>query len=491
MKLSALFLYQNIEQDIDIIDITNDSRKAVSNTLFIAHTGFEKDLHQYISNAYQNGCRHFLIDKSRLHEFDYLDALFITTKNLKKEATRIIHTFFNHPDKDMFLIGITGTNGKTTTATLINKALHTLGQKTAFFGTVEWIIGSENLNAPNTTPDLIDLMRFLRKAVDQGIKYLVMEVASHALSLGRVEDLAFDAVCFTNLTQDHLDYHGDFEHYFDAKKYLFTHLLAQSSKSSKKAFINIDDPYGKRLADILSKDHIDFDSLSLESNASYYVDQVEQSTIATKFIIHESDQKITTTSTLLGLFNVYNFMMAYMVLRYIGFDKDVTLNALQNISVSGRLEKYISPNQVTFLIDYAHTPDALDKAIETIQKTLSSGYKSIVVFGAGGDRDPLKRPLMAQSASKADIVIVTSDNPRTEDPQKIIDQVIKGFLDLSSVYQEINRSKAIQLAYDLARPGDVILIAGKGHENYQVIGTQKIDFSDLEEVKKVSKKLSK
>ncbi|MGL4394460.1 MAG: UDP-N-acetylmuramoyl-L-alanyl-D-glutamate--2,6-diaminopimelate ligase [Brevinema sp.] len=486
MLLSLLFPGEKIMQDREILDITNDSRKASEDTLFIAYTGFEKDLHQYISNAYENGCRTFLIDEKRATEFQNLEGIFFTAKNLKQESAQLIHKFYGHPDQEMCIIGVTGTNGKTTTATLINKALQKLGHETLFFGTVEWSIGSVSVEAPNTTPDLIELMSFLRKAVDQGIKYLVMEVASHALSMGRVEDVSFDAVCFTNLTQDHLDYHGDFESYFAAKKYLFTHLLARSTKLNKKAFINVDDTYGQRLADILMTDKIPFATLSMEKTATCRVDNIIQSVENTSFTIQQDNEILDIESDLLGLFNVYNLSMAIMVLMHLGIEEEAVLEAIGGITVAGRLEKYISPNNVTFLIDYAHTPDALEKAVETVQATLSPNNKSLIVFGAGGDRDPIKRPLMAQAVAKGNIIIATSDNPRTEDPEKILDDVMKGFADLTNVHREIDRAKAIKLAYSLANSGDVILIAGKGHENYQIIGKEKIHFSDLEEAKKVS-----
>ncbi|MGL4561357.1 MAG: UDP-N-acetylmuramoyl-L-alanyl-D-glutamate--2,6-diaminopimelate ligase [Brevinema sp.] len=488
MKLSLLFPDINHSQDMDILEITNDSREVHAQTLFIAYTGFEKDLHQYIDDAYQNGCRYFLIDESKNHQFHYADALFIPSTNLKKEAARVALKFYDYPDKDLYIIGITGTNGKTTTSMLIDQALNNLGYQTAFFGTVEWKIGLEKFEALNTTPDLLELVKFLRQAVDNNIKFVVMEVASHALSMGRVENISFDVAAFTNLTQDHLDYHGDFEHYFNAKKYLFTDILVQSSKIKKKAFINTDDEYGQRLSHILEKQGVDFESLSLYGKGSYDVDLVEQTIESTKFIIHHQGQDIRIESSLIGLFNIYNFTMAYMILSHIGIDSQLLLKALHNISIPGRFQKYVSPNNMTFLIDYAHTPDALDKAVTAIHQTLSFHQKLIVVFGAGGDRDKTKRPLMAQAASKGDIVIVTSDNPRTEDPQKIIDDIMTGFdPNQTSVYQEINRSHAIALAYQLAKSGDVILLAGKGHEEYQIIGKKKYYFSDLEEIKKVAK----
>lgn len=488
MKLHLLFPDHQCPIDTDILSLTNDSRKADKNSLFIAYAGFEKDLHQYIFSAYQNGCRCFMIDKSRIQEFQTLDACIIPVDNLKSETARIALLFYNYPDQELTIIGITGTNGKTTTATLINQALNNLGFETAFFGTVEWSIGSQKLPALNTTPDLLDLVKFFRDAVDQGIKYVVMEVASHALSLGRVEGIAFDIVGFTNLTQDHLDYHQTFDHYFEAKKYLFTELLAHSTKKNKKAFINADDEFGAKLIEILDAKNISYTSISLEEKGYWNAKNVIQKLSSTNFMISNQELEINVDMLLLGLFNVYNFLMAYAILSHLNVESDKILDAMKNISVPGRLQKFISNDGVVFLIDYAHTPDALSKAIGTVQETLSSNNKSIVVFGAGGDRDRTKRPLMAKASRLADIVIVTSDNPRTEDPQLIINDILEGFeKDLENVYQEINRSHAIAFAYQLANKDDIILIAGKGHEDYQIIGTEKHYFSDFEEAKKVSK----
>ena len=487
MNLKDLFPALTFSKDIIIQNIQNDSRQADKDTLFIAFTGFEVDVHEFIADAHLNGCRCFLVSQDKIENLQktYSEALFIPSENLREDMSQVILKFYNYPDKELTLIGITGTNGKTTTATLINQSLRAMGVKTAFFGTVEWLVGDNVYPALNTTPDFLSLIKFFRQAIDQGITHVVMEVASHALSLGRVENLNFDCALFTNLTQDHLDYHGTFEEYYLAKSQLFFKLLANSCKKHKKAFINADDPYGQKLLQVLGERGIPTSSLSLEDQGVWNASDITLTVNNTEFNLNNSETTINIKTNLLGMINVQNIMMAFVLLKHLGYSDENILATMPNTTIPGRLQKVNSPKGVVFLVDYAHTPDALEKAISVVNDTLSSGKKSIVVFGAGGDRDPKKRPLMAQATKNAHITIVTSDNPRTEDPETIIQDIMKGFDSLDNVYQEVDRIKAIALAYQKAEQGDVVLVAGKGHENYQIIGKVKNHFSDVEEIEKL------
>lgn len=486
MLLKDLFPNYSVKDDLIIDNLQNDSRLVNINSLFIAYTGFEKDPHLYIEDAYCNGCRCFLIDSDKASQFDgkYTDAVFISSTDLKKEMVQVTLHFYDYPDQKLTLIGVTGTNGKTTTATVIDQSINIIGEKTAFFGTVEWRVGDKSYEALNTTPDFLVLVKFLKQAVDCDIAYVVMEVASHALSLGRVDGLNFDFTVFTNLTQDHLDFHATLEEYYKAKERLFVDLLANSNKKNKKAFINADDLHGQRLLKILGERGVPSIALSIEDKGYWNATNVFASAYKTRYTLVTPVESIIIESGLLGIINVQNTMLAYAVLSCLGYDSQNIVAAISTIVVPGRLQRLEDSNGVVFLVDYAHTPDALEKAISVVNDILETGKKSIVVFGAGGDRDKTKRPLMAKSSQNADVIIVTSDNPRTENPEDIISDIMQGFTCVNNVLQETNRAKAISLAYQQAESGDVILIAGKGHEDYQIIGTKKTHFSDVEEIQK-------
>lgn len=461
--------------DAEILSIENDSRNAENGVLFVAYAGFEKDIHAFVPDAYKRGCRYFVVSDSRKQEFadQFPDALFFGSDNLPKELSRLALEFYAYPDRKLCLIGVTGTNGKTTTATLIDTALRNLGEQTAFFGTTEWRIGSESLPALNTTPDLLTLVRMLKSAEDSQIKFVIMEVASHALSLGRVEGLAFNCAVFTNLTQDHLDFHETIEDYFLAKRRFFTDILGPSPKKSKKAFINADCPYGQQILQVLGERGVPSESFSLENIGSLNALVYEISAQGSRFEVAGE----TLSTSIPGLVNVYNTLAAYAVLKYLQFGQ--AAEALESVQVPGRMQKLTAPDRVVFVVDYAHTPDALKQAVAVLKMVQAEDARLITVFGAGGDRDKTKRPLMAQAVLESDAIIVTSDNPRTEDPQSIIDDILGGFPKMrQNIYVEPDRAKAVHLAYSLAEPGDIVLVAGKGHEKYQIIGTEKIYFSD-------------
>ncbi|MGL5254931.1 MAG: UDP-N-acetylmuramoyl-L-alanyl-D-glutamate--2,6-diaminopimelate ligase [Brevinema sp.] len=467
---------------IPVSSIENDSRYAVFGSLFIAFTGFERDLHAYIPDAYQKGCRIFVVDQRYSIYKGMEDAIFIPVSDLKEENSRISRLFYGFPDQKLCIICVTGTNGKTTTATMINEVLVRNGIKTAFFGTTCWCIGDDHFNAPNTTPDHLPLIKYLRRCIDKKVTHVVMEAASHALALGRMMHLSIDAAVFTNLTQDHLDFHKHMEEYYLAKRTLFTTLLAESSKTRTCAFINADDSYGQRILKVLGERGVVAESLSIEGKGLINAENIELSSSGVSFIVE--DQKVE--SSLIGRVNVQNAFMAYRVLLWLGLSSDQILPWLKQVSVKGRMEKIISPRGVVFLVDYAHTPDALSRAVMSAQSAKTQGSKVIVVFGAGGDRDKTKRPLMGQAALAADIIIITSDNPRTEDPLAIIEDIKAGIpSDRADVYCLPDRRKALEKACSLAQTNDIVLIAGKGHEEYQIIGRERHCFSDSTEIKQI------
>ncbi len=370
--------------------------------------------------------------------------------------------FFGNPSVKLKVVGVTGTNGKTTTVTLLYKIALALGYKAGLISTVENLINGEKMsatyNAPSTTPDPIFLNKLLNEMVRQGCEYVFMEVSSHALYQNRVAGITFAGGIFTNLTQDHLDYHGSMQEYFLAKKKFFNML-----PESAFALSNVDSEYGlKMLEGIKCKKY----TYGFKQKADF-------------------DEKLETK--LIGDFNMYNVLAVYAALVLLGIDALKVKQILKNVEPpKGRFEYFQSKNGVLAIVDYAHTPDALQNVLQTIQD-MKKGGKVIAVFGCGGDRDPLKRPIMGRiGTAMSDIPIFTSDNPRSEDPNKILGEMTAGLYtdDLKKVKMIPNRHEAILEAARLAQSGDIILVAGKGHEDYQEINAVKTHFDDMEELKK-------
>jgi len=367
--------------------------------------------------------------------------------------------FFGNPSKKLKIVGITGTNGKTTTATLLYKIATELGYKAGLIGTVENIIINEKRPTINTTPGLIALNKLLSEMVEKGVEYVFMEVSSHGIDQKRIAGINFVGGIFTNLTHDHLDYHKSFENYFFAKKKFFQNL-------SKNAFAlsNIDDEYGKR---ILEKIRAKKYTYGFKNNADF-------------------SERLETK--LVGEFNAYNILAIYSASVLLGFNKQKVKEIIKNLDpVAGRFESIKSKNNITGIVDFAHTPDALENVLKTIQKMKKDGEKIITVFGCGGDRDVLKRSIMTKIVYKnSDIIIPTADNPRSENLEKIFQGMKKGLP--NKVFKEVffiaGRGEAIKKACSLALAGDYILLAGKGHEKYQEMLGVKVPFNDMEELKK-------
>lgn len=473
------------QSDPLISDITNDSRKAGQAILFIAASGYHPDVHSFIPAAYAKGCRAFVIDSQHPELLQqYPDAWFATVDDIGMALARICRVFFDDPAASLRLIGITGTNGKTTTSTVIFRTLRLMGYHCGLIGTIEYRIDDLVEPASNTTPDILDLYRLLSRMRNSDTQFVIMEVSSHALALGRVEGLPFEITCFTNLTQDHLDFHRDMEDYLSAKLHLFD-IQATAALPRKTAIVNCDiPPFAKIREHLRLLPSIRTLSFSLNNDeADYYAVIDLLAPDQALFRVQGSSVRISMT----GRPNIYNFTLAYAVLHELGMDPGGFVPFFQNITVRGRMEALHTPAGYSIIIDYAHSPDALENLLRTCRAVLQEPGRLLCVFGAGGDRDKTKRPLMGRAACElSDIVVLTSDNPRTEDPAAILDDIEAGMQACQGkFYREIDRKEAIIKALNMAENQDIVVIAGKGHEDYQIIGKTKHHFSDREIVEKI------
>lgn len=471
MKLSELAADLQLPlgfEDAEVTAVTDSSEKIIKGCVFVCIRGKHFDGHTKAAQALEKGAACVIVSE------DLGLKRQILVKNARSTYSLLCAAFYNHPEKKLKLIGITGTNGKTTTAFIIHSALEKMGHKTAMIGTVKIIIGDTVLPSSLTTPDPYDLFRLLSQAVDAGCEYCVMEVSSQALDQRRVEGLYFTAAVFTNLTQDHLDYHGTFENYMAAKHKLF--------ENAGFGVFNIDDKAGEYM---MSNTHCRCVTYSVRENKCDYSAKVVR--ISASGVIYEivSNTNIgRVTFRVPGEFSIYNSMGAIVCLLELGMDFRETVETVSMFNgVPGRMEIVPTDTQYTVIIDYAHTPDGLENVITTL-KNVTEG-RVIAVYGCGGDRDKAKRPIMGDIGSKlADISVITSDNPRSENPQSIIDDIIAGVdkHNKSKVIVECDRTKAIAKALSLAQPNDVVLLAGKGHEDYQILADGKIHYDEREVV---------
>lgn len=458
-------ILQKGKEDIKYTGMEYDSRKIEAGNIFVALEGAVVDGHKFIKNAVENGAKAILVSKEVPLEFP---VEYILVKDLRKNLGKIASEFYNYPQKKLKIIGITGTNGKTTSTYLLESILGE--EKVARIGTVEYKIGDEVIEAQNTTPESLDIVKICKKAVDKGLEYLVMEVSSHALALGRVSMLEFDVASFTNLTLDHLDYHESMQNYFEAKRKLFTML-----KVKENSVINIDDPYGEKLY----KEFGGY-SYSLKNESANLKGKILEFHSDGQLVELELlDRKYTVKLAILGRYNLYNVLGVIGMALLLGKEADEVVSGLKELKgAPGRFELINCGQDYIVVVDYAHTGDALENILQSINE-LKKG-RVITVFGCGGDRDPSKRAIMGKIAQRlSDIAILTSDNPRTEDPHKIIEDVLKG-MDGNNYLVEENRELAIVKAIEIAKTNDIILIAGKGHEAYQILGRKKIHFDDRE-----------
>ncbi|RYG74078.1 UDP-N-acetylmuramoyl-L-alanyl-D-glutamate--2,6-diaminopimelate ligase [Lentibacillus lipolyticus] len=475
--LSVLPFYDTSQTitDIDISYIEADSRKVTAGSLFVCMEGYTVDGHDYIDQAIANGAVAILAEKDVRASIPV-----IRVSNTSRAAAVVAAAFYGHPTKQFPLIGVTGTNGKTTTTYLLESILNECNQKTGLIGTIQMKIGQDTYPVQNTTPDALFLQKTFQRMHAEHVDAAVMEVSSHALDLGRVHGCDFDIAVFTNLSQDHLDYHKDMNDYLHAKSLLFAQLGNTYDEAGKKyAVINDDDPAGATLKKSTAQHVITY---GCQPSAKVRATDIQLEVTRTAFTMETPVGSIRINSSLIGKFNIYNMLAAGAAAICAGVPLSVIQHSLGNMKgVSGRFEPVDGSEDYAVVVDYAHTPDSLENVLETINGFAENNV--YVVVGCGGDRDKKKRPLMASVALKyADHAIFTSDNPRTEDPGAILADMTR---ELSGSGYEVveNRRDAIAHAVNLAEKGDIVLIAGKGHETYQEIGHTRYDFDDREVAK--------
>ena len=464
-----------ILQGLSITGIQYDSRKVALGNLFVAIKGFQSDGHQYIRQALEQGAIAVMISDEAYCSNEYP---WILLEDCRLALAQISSVFYGHPSEKLTLIGVTGTNGKTTTTNLICHIIEAQGEKTGLIGTIHNRIGDKVLEGSRTTPESLELQQMFAAMVDEGIRYAVMEVSSHALELHRVDCCDFDIAVFTNLTQDHLDYHVTMENYCRAKTILFQMLGKNGEKAGlqKTAVINMDDPWAGHF---LVACNVPVVTYSMHKDASWKAEQVEVGAEGVRYSVDGHPVQLHLT----GNFNVYNSLAALAVGEALGFSLDSVIQALEQVTgIAGRFQTVKGARDFSVIVDYAHTPDGLENVISTAQ-AFAKG-KVITVFGCGGDRDRTKRPLMGEVAAElSDYCVVTSDNPRTEDPEQILQDILPGVekhMEPDTYHVEVDRRKAIHYAVQMAQPGDVVLLAGKGHENYQDVNGVKHHFDDYE-----------
>lgn len=473
MKLNELF-EDNTLPATEITGLTQNSAKVKPGFVFFAVKGYSVDGHLFIDDAIKKGAVAVVSEQ----KLSLKEIPSILVKNITISMARAACKFYNYPSDKLKVIGLTGTKGKTSTAYLTENILFTAGLKPAVFGTINYRANGQLISqAPNTTPEPLILEEMIDYSVKQNCDTLVMEVSSHALELHRTEGINFDIALFANLQRDHLDFHLNFENYFAAKVKLFDNLIsAQNTKKEKTAVINIDDEYGKKLYSYL-EGKVKIITYGIKEKADLHATNIKPSLEGVDFEINGKKAHIN----LLGAHNVYNALGAAACSLARGISWDAILAGLNNLKgVPGRMQRVDEGQNFYVFVDFAYTNEALLRAYETL-KPYQKG-RLITVFGCGGQRDRTKRPLMGASATaNSDIVFLTNDNPRKEDPKIIFEDILKGISDKSKVILEPSRRAAIQKAIAEAKENDIIIIAGKGHEDYQILPTGKIHFSDTEE----------
>ena len=477
--------------EVELSGITDDSREVAQGSLFVAVKGQQVDGHSFVAQVYRQQIGGVVVQapfQAPSHVRKEGGPAWIEVKDSRKALGQLASRFFQNPSQSLLMVGVTGTNGKTTVAHVSQAILERGGYRTGLMGTVGYHVGPEYQAASHTTPGAIPLQAFLHRMVEAGMDTAVLEVSSHALALDRVEGCGFDTVVFTNLTQDHLDFHETMESYYHAKLRLFQEFVVPASKTGpKRAIINIDDAWGVRLQ---AETPVPVWTYSLRRRADIYATNVTLSMDGTRFTVHTPRGSLDIQSALVGEHNVSNLLASIGVglARGMSLD-DVRQGILGFRTVPGRFEQVEAGQDFSVIVDYAHTEDALAQLLAAARQLRRE--RIITVFGCGGDRDPGKRPKMGRvAAQRSDVVFLTSDNPRTEDPEAILRAIEQGVLGLSASergasYVIPDRRAAIRAALLEARPGDVVLIAGKGHEDYQVIGKTRHRFDDREVVREL------
>lgn len=463
------------DKDVDVKGIASDSRKVLEGFAFIAAQGVQVDGHEFISKAIESGAKVIIYDRDIADTVS--DVTYVKVKDSADAIGKLASAWFGNPSQKLQLVGVTGTNGKTTTATLLYKMFRQLGYGAGLLSTVCNYVNDDEYPATHTTPDPISLNEFLAKMVDDGCEYAFMEVSSHAIHQKRISGLLFRGGIFTNLTQDHLDYHKTMQEYLKAKKLFFDNL-----PESAFALTNVDDKNGLVM---LQNTKAEKHTYSVKSLGDFKARILEKHFDGTAIEINGRELEVQ----FVGVFNVYNLLAVYGASILLGQDIEKVLVILSTLkSVAGRFETIRSKDGFTAIVDYAHTPDALTNVLNAIHDVLDGGGRVISVVGCGGNRDKTKRPIMAQESVRlSDQVILTSDNPRFEEPQSIIDDMVAGLdpVQMKKTLCIVEREQAIKTACALAKSGDVILIAGKGHEDYQDVKGVKHHFDDREVVKAI------
>jgi UDP-N-acetylmuramoyl-L-alanyl-D-glutamate--2,6-diaminopimelate ligase len=459
---------------VEVRDLAYDSGAVGPGTLFFCVRGERADGHEFAGEAVERGAVALVVDSP-------VDVAVpqIVVRDTRVAMAPAAAEFFGQPSRELTVAGVTGTNGKTTTCFLLFAILAAAGRRPGLLGTIESRVGGERRAALRTTPEAIDVQRTLREMLDAGDRSCAMEATSHGAQLGRLDEVEFAALAFTNLSRDHLDFHGTVERYFDAKRSLFV------NDDPPPAAINVDDAYGRRLAEelrTLGHDRLITFGLGEEADVR-----------AAELVLTNDGARLTAAgiplqTRLLGRFNVENVLAAVAVSRLLELPEDAIARGVESLrGVPGRFEAVDEGQPFAVVVDYAHTPDSLETSLRTARE-LASG-RVICVFGCGGDRDPGKRPLMGEVATRgADIVIVTSDNPRSEDPQEIADEIARGLE--ADVDVELDRARAIGRAIEAARAGDVVLLAGKGHEHGQEVAGRTLPFDDREVAREALRRLA-
>ena len=480
--LSRVSILENLGSlEKEVSEIVFDSRKVVKNALYTALKGSVSDGHLYIDSAIENGASVIVCEDfpEKINEA----VTYIKVKNASKTLGKIASNFYGNPSEKLNLIGITGTNGKTSTATLLFDVFQNLGFSSTLISTVEYRIGEEIIPSTHTTPDVVRLNQMLAKAVEKGCEYAFMEVSSHGIHQDRIEGLNFKIAGFTNITHDHLDYHKTFLEYLNVKKRFFDEL-----PETAVAITNIDDKNGNVM---LQSTKAKKKTYALKTMADYQAKILEVDFDG--MLLNFNGKECWTTLT--GKFNVYNLLLVFAIASELGFEGNEILQAISKLRrVNGRFETMKSDSGIFFIVDYAHTPDALENVLDSINEIRTKNERLITVFGCGGDRDKEKRPKMGNVASaKSTLAIITSDNPRTEEPLEIIKEIEAGVEPQNfSKYTSIpDRKEAIKMAIKFAEPKDIVLVAGKGHETYQEINGVRHHFDDKEVIKELLKLMGK
>lgn len=473
------------ETNQTITDVTHDSRQAGAGSLFVAIKGLTMDGHKFIEDVMRRGAVGVISESEAPEDFA---GVWLQVENARVALAQAAAVINDNPSHKLKLVGVTGTNGKTTTTYLTYALAEANGEKCAMLTTVEYRIGEKSEEAVRTTPEASDTQRFLAEAVESGCQMAVMETSSQAIDLHRCDALRFQVAIFTNLTRDHLDYHLTMENYFEAKKKLFDGGLGEKPASS---VVFVDDEWGAKLAKGLKENGQRVVTFAINSSADLTPENIEVSLLkGTSFLLKTPSGNRQVTSPLVGKPHVYNILAATAASLELGYDLDKIVQGIETcVGAPGRFERVPHDGDFAIVVDYAHSDDALLNVLKTA-RDLTKG-RIITVFGCGGDRDKTKRAPMGEIAGKhSDLAIITSDNPRTEDPLEIISQIEIGIKDTNCPYLVVSdRREAIHTAIQKAKPGDVVLIAGKGHETYQIIGNNKYHFDDREIAREALEKL--